>query len=254
MKKKRHPVRNFLFFVIFCALVYLGYYVFNDTDLFIISDITLVGNIHLTEGDIAEQLGIEEGVHYFKVNPDTLEERLLDQPWIKKCEVTRIFPNKLQVKITERQPVVAVYYSEDYLLIDKDLYVVEASKSPRKYYPVMGYQISSFNVGERINSEYWKLLSNTINVVYLINYKDYVFDTPPEIWIKNNNIELHFSDHFMAKLGDGENLAYRFHAMYSGYVTLKEDAKLNDATPNAIIIADHDGEPTFEPFGEKNEN
>ncbi|MBN2795478.1 MAG: FtsQ-type POTRA domain-containing protein [Clostridia bacterium] len=248
MRKKSHPIRNFFILVIFAGLVYLGYYVFNDTDVFIIKDIHIIGNHHVAENEVLEYLATQGEIHYFKVNPYELKSLIELHPWIKSCEVKKIFPNKLEIKMVERVPVVAIYYSETYLLVDESLYVLSATQNPGAYYPVYGYEINSFSEGKPILANNWRLLENIINTVYMIHSS--VFVDKPELYVENEEIYLKFTDTFKATLGDGNNLAFRFYEVSRIYVTLMDDANQDISKIHGIIKANTDVSAAYDPFGE----
>lgn len=248
MKKKSHPIRNFFILVLFAALVYLGYYIFNDTDVFIIKDISMIGNHQVTESDVKRYLKTAEDIHYFKVNPYDLKKLLEEHPWVKTCEVKKIFPDKLEVTMIERIPVVALYYSETYLLVDEDLYVLSAASSPGAYYPIYGFEVNSFNEGKPILSDKRSLLKNIINTVYLVLMTD--FQVQPEIYVKKDDIIIEFTDQFKANIGDGDNTAFRFHEVAFYYNTLMEEAGGNIDMIHGVIYANHDASASFAPFGE----
>lgn len=237
--------------VLFAGLVYLGYYVFTETNIFVIDHVNLMGNIHVSRQEIESYLDMEEGIHYFDMNPYDLKTRLENHSWIKSCQVEKVLPNRLNVSIVERVPVIAVYWAESYLWLDEELYVVEVVGDSGKYYPVTGFELNSFNKGKRISALNWKLLSNCVNLVYFLEFVE--FDhalEAPEIMIEDDNIMLYFTDQFKANLGDGDNLTHRFNEVKDIYATLLKESGYDILKVRGTIVANHDSDASFIPFGE----
>ena len=242
MKKKKHPFIKFLLGVLFFAVCYLGYLFYTESDFFVITQVNIIAQNSVSEEEIIDLLG--ERPYYFKYNNEALEKIITDHPLVKKCDVKKIFPNKIEVILKERQPVIALSYSDQYLLIDEDLVVVESTREAKDYYIVSGYYFEVFQEGATIAGPDQHLLVNTISLVYLLNYVD--LEEKPEILIDNREILLVFNPRLQAKFGDGNNIEARFNKMLALYMTIKADG-------NAVgtIIVNHDGPASLAPFDEK---
>lgn len=243
MKKKRRGIKNFIVLILLAIFIGLGYYVVTETDVFMIKSAYVQGNLRVSESEINKYLGLETPLHYFEANPYELEDALLLHPLIQKVEIEKVFPNQLNVRVLERRPVAAVYYSERYLLVDEELVVVEVSEESEGFFVISGYQFSNFHIGTKIHDENSYLLQNAVNLVFLIHSTDY--ETEPKIEMRNKGIYIVFNDSFEAKLGDGDNTEERYNNMVEVYFELVES---NNA--RGTIIANHDGMPTLLPFGE----
>ena len=239
MRKKNHPVRNFFIFMIMCGIVYSGYYIFEKSDFFIISEIHVIGNYKATDQEILDSLG--DQAHLIKTSQDQLEKNISSHPWIKSTSVKKVLPNRLELVVIERTPVIAVEYSDHYLLIDDERVVLDSTKTPKDYDVVYGLNFDSFNVGVAISHKNQYILRNTIDLVYFLNFYDLKDET--EIIIEDEDIILKFNDQLMADFGDGQNMEARFNKMLDVYKTIQADG-------NAVgtIIVNHDGEPTLNPF------
>lgn len=241
MKKKRHLFRNFIVLVLLGLLGYLGYYIYNESDVFIIKNVEIMGNIMISESDI-EKFIVDDNLHYFKSNQYDLKERLETYPKIKDCAITKVFPDGLSIIITERLPVVAIHYSEQYLLVDEELYVVEVANDPRSFYVINGYSFDDFNIGYQMKDDHRYILKNAINLALLAMYSEL---ENTEIEIVDKKIEVSLSDTLKAKFGDGDNIESRFSNMIEVYF---EITKNNN--PSGVIDVSHDGLPVFQPFEE----
>jgi len=52
--------------------------------------------------------GITGKIHYFDVDPELISRRLLTLPFVRKTEVTRVFPDTLSITVTQREALAAV--------------------------------------------------------------------------------------------------------------------------------------------------
>lgn len=241
MKKKRHLFRNFIVLVLLGLLGYLGYYIYNESDVFIIKNVEIMGNIMISESDI-EKFIVDDNLHYFKSNQYDLKERLETYPKIKDCAITKVFPDGLNIIITERLPIVAIHYSEQYLLVDEDLYVVEVANDPRSFYVINEYSFDDFNIGYQMKDDHRYILKNAIDLALLVMYSEL---ENTEMEIVDKKIEVSLSDTLKAKFGDGDNIESRFSNMIEVYF---EITKNNN--PSGVIDVSHDGLPVFQPFEE----
>jgi len=223
------------------VMVYLGYYVYTKTDTFVITEVNIIAQNRVEDEEVLKLLG--DRPYYFNFSDEELTEIVEKHPVIKTCKVTKVFPNQIDIVLAERQGVIALSYSDQYLLIDEDLVVVEAATSPKTYYEVSGYSFDSFQVGREIIGPDLYILDNVVDLVYFLYSYDLLETT--EILIDNKEIFLKFNADLIANLGTGENMHYRIHQVVELYRTIKADG-------NAMgtIIMNHDGLPSLLPFNE----
>jgi len=62
------------------------------------------GNEYVKESTVRNILSEDLGKNFFCINPDTLEQRLLENTFVKTADVEKIFPNELIVEIEEYKP------------------------------------------------------------------------------------------------------------------------------------------------------
>jgi cell division septal protein FtsQ len=79
-----------------------------------IKDIEIDGAVRFTTAQVLQMSGVEPGTSLLAVKPNRVEQALLSHPWIARAEVTRRWPNRLFLKIEERQPVALVQLGELY--------------------------------------------------------------------------------------------------------------------------------------------
>lgn len=86
------------------------------TPRFAIQNVEVTGNQRLSRARVAEVAGIRTGQNIFATDMETLQRRLLDEPWIRTAQVTRDIPNALQITIKEYE-VAALVNLEDVLYL-----------------------------------------------------------------------------------------------------------------------------------------
>ncbi len=86
--------------------------------LFHVRTVKVVGNELVSEKTILTLLNIKNEIHIFKVNIDSLENKLSTNPFIKNVSVKRIFPSTISVSLKEKHPLAFVISKKNYLLSD----------------------------------------------------------------------------------------------------------------------------------------
>jgi len=236
MRKKRHPVRKFLLFLVFCGLVYGGYYWYYKTEYFHISQVEVIPENKLNPDQALDLIG--DSPRYFKYDNKDLEEMINHHPYIKDSQVTKVFPNKMTVIVEERRPVIALYQNNQYLLIDEHLVVVDTVRNPRDYMVVEGFHIGGFFMGDPVESYNNVLLSNIIDLAFYASTEG--LPETCKIRVVEDQLVLDIKDNLNVLFGDGERIADRFNRAMGIYVTLVENGE-----DTGTIVAIHDGQPSL---------
>lgn len=95
---------------------YLGYRWLTESDHFAIAEFKVTGNEMLDEAQIQEILALRPAANVFRTDMDTLESRLVANPWIAKASVSRSLPNGLAIAIQEELVSAAVELGGLYLV------------------------------------------------------------------------------------------------------------------------------------------
>jgi len=101
------------------VVIYLFYasYNFLMTDSrFQIMNISLQGNHTLSENQILEWLGPAHGENLFKYDLSKASERIAEHPWILSASVQRMFPQGIEIELTERVPYARIKFEKVYLM------------------------------------------------------------------------------------------------------------------------------------------
>ncbi|MDD3819672.1 MAG: FtsQ-type POTRA domain-containing protein [Actinomycetota bacterium] len=142
--------------IIFFALSIWGLNYFYNSDYFKIKSIDIQGNKHYKDEEIKTFVQDLTGINIFEVNKKKIEDGLTKElSWIKKTELSKVFPDKIVIKITEREPYLKIVYMGNYFLIDDEGVVLDkidrGSLDEYKDLILVKNAVShSINVGEKI--------------------------------------------------------------------------------------------------------
>lgn len=85
---------------------------------FDVKKIHVGGCLRHTTDDILQMAGVQSQMNLFSLNLRNICQCLENSPWIEKATVKRLFPDKLDIQIVEREPAVLINLNQLYL-VDK---------------------------------------------------------------------------------------------------------------------------------------
>ncbi len=100
-KYRRYLVRIGVIAALLLALFIAGVILYNSP-AFTIESISVKGADHLTSTDMQGLADIDEGTTLLRVDTAAIKENLLKDAWVADASVNRIFPNTLEIVVTER--------------------------------------------------------------------------------------------------------------------------------------------------------
>lgn len=119
-QRRRAAFYVLLFLVVVIAFLTVGFFRF-----FRVAEINITGFRSYTEGQIREQIAIEEGDNLFSFDPEEIEETLRKAlPFLGDVSVTRKWPSTVNVEVAERQVDLTMRVGEDAYLLSGDLHVL----------------------------------------------------------------------------------------------------------------------------------
>lgn len=88
----------------------IGGFVLSNSGAFAVEQVTVSGADHLSGDELTELAAVPAGSTLLNVDANGIATRLATNPWVKSVSVDRVFPNTLNLNITERSisAVVAV--------------------------------------------------------------------------------------------------------------------------------------------------
>ncbi len=119
--------------------------------LFNLRVIVVRGNRHITSEEIVRASGLGSGGPLARLPVHKAKESLETIPWVKKADITRIYPHTVRITITERVPIAALRMGERYLVIGEGgVIVMETSGTAPSYLIVNGVSVTEDSPGGRI--------------------------------------------------------------------------------------------------------
>lgn len=126
-KKKRRKAGSIRWILIALLLIccFMSGFLFAQSEYFYITEIEIIGNEKVSDEEILALSGIETGIHILNFNTTTAYSMLSTEHLIESVEITREYPNKVIVNVTERQAAAAIQVDDGVLLVDLTSIVLE---------------------------------------------------------------------------------------------------------------------------------
>ncbi len=83
-----------------------------------LDQVALIGHRYTADTDIFEAIGLKRARTMLSFDPAAAQARLAELPWIQQASLERVFPDRLEVRVTERTPVAVWSRGERSFLID----------------------------------------------------------------------------------------------------------------------------------------
>ena len=103
---RRYFIRVFVAIGIVVALV-AGWAAFYNSPVFSIENVTVNGVEHLTSDEMTQLANVPSDTTLLRVDADAIADRLRQNSWVQDVQINRVFPNTLEINVTER-PVEAI--------------------------------------------------------------------------------------------------------------------------------------------------
>lgn len=98
----RYLVRVAIVVALLSALA-IGAVVVYNSSLFTINNVRVTGVEHLTSEEMSALAAVPSGTTLLRVDAAAIEERLKQDAWVLDVSVNRVFPDTLELAVTERQ-------------------------------------------------------------------------------------------------------------------------------------------------------
>lgn len=110
--------------------IMLGILVFLcKSEVFKICNIEITGNNQITKELILElsQINLQENI--FLTNTNKAQKNIIGNPYIKEVKITRMLPDKIKIKVVEKEKTYMLQIDGNYVYIDQDGYFLEISEN-----------------------------------------------------------------------------------------------------------------------------
>lgn len=173
-KKKRRKKNYLLRFVILCLIVGGGY-LFFSSDRFDIKTIEVNGNSHLTSKRIIEVSDVKKGDNIVVLRRGEVAGRLMKNSYVKDCKVSKAYPDKLVIDVTERTYAGIIPYGDRYALIDPEGILISVREERPDVTMIDGVKIKKMRAREEVEVDKPETLKQSLEFLDIMREGDLVF-------------------------------------------------------------------------------
>lgn len=165
---RRRRITKLVFFGI---IIFIIYTIFFKSNLFRIKTINVSGNKKTEKAEIIKQSTFQEGYKTFSFKRDEGINNIKMIPYIKDAEIKRKFPDKVNIKVTERKPIAMASYMNKNMLIDENGRILETRNSGEEVdlADISGLELNNIQEGHQIFQG--KLAEEQIEFIEISNKK-----------------------------------------------------------------------------------
>ncbi len=111
---KSHRIMGVLIaVVVVVAVLGIGGFALSSSGAFKVERVTVSGANHISSEDLTQLAAVPEGTTLLNVDANGISSRLTSNAWVKSASVDRVFPDTLNLSITEREVSAVVSVTVD---------------------------------------------------------------------------------------------------------------------------------------------
>ena len=150
--------------VAFLWRVVYGY--MKETPLLTLNEITVEGCQKTSQKDILSMTQLDRQTNILSIDLAKLRSKVQANPWIERAEIRRIFPDRISIKITEREPVAIILLDRLYYIDGQGVIFARVPKGNQINHPVLtGLNRDDFKA---YPDEAWGLVSKALKLIRVI--------------------------------------------------------------------------------------
>jgi cell division protein FtsQ len=133
-------VASFLFVLCLVPIGWAAYsaVVFLTTDArFEVQKLSVSGLKRVEENQVLAKAGFEVGTNVFRVKLDKVRERVEELPWVRYAMVERVLPDKIIIKIAEREPIGLGRINGEVFQFDADAKILDPDPETPASFPIL---------------------------------------------------------------------------------------------------------------------
>ena len=167
-EKSQTSSGNKLLTTLFALLIIIGIALgclFSPT--FELTDVMISDGVNVTREEIAKTFYIKPQINVFKIDYKEIKKSVESLPYIQKANPKLVFPNRIRIEYTEREPVALIKYLESYLVMDKYGYILEIiRKNKFEDLPIIyNIEFKDYEIGKQLDDT---AKTKYDNVVYML--------------------------------------------------------------------------------------
>ena len=190
-KKKKRKNRKLLastaaFITAAVIVVFCLYYVYYETPYFVLSNVSINGNLTYDDEYILEKSEIETGKKIFEIDRSKVKENLEKEVYVESVRVIYELPNKIYLDIIERIDKYQVFSNNEYIIIDKDGIVLRTNVEKLDLITIESYGDIVYNIGDSVQFEDIENNNKIFDTIEYLN-NEYGTETISKLIVDINN-------------------------------------------------------------------
>ena len=157
MRKSRKRIRliKIIIYTVFTIILLSALFSFIFfTNVFSIKKVTVINNNKVDEKTIIDNSSIKIGSsNFFVIDTKQISNNVEKIPYIENAEVSKRFPNKVEIVVTERASSYVIKVNDEYYLIDIDGTILEKIENVDENQNVIIILPSDLNISEGMLDE-----------------------------------------------------------------------------------------------------
>lgn len=229
--------------IVIAVIVLVAVLLFK-TPIFKIDSVSYNLSVDISENEIFKYGAVVKGkTNLILLDVGDMAMNLKNHPYVKSATVVKKYPNKLDINIVYKEPYAIVKYSDLYIAIDKNLYVLSVDSAKAEGFLIDGFVLESFVIGKEIEVESKLILRESLKLIELLEKSHIQFR--PIIVFVDNGIEIQLNDYYRVRFGRADEIERKFNDFVDIYENLQ-----SKNIKSGIIDVSNDGLPLFRPFGD----
>ena len=221
-KKRKKRKTNLIIIVMVLLLGGISAYLLTSPS-FAIQQISIKGNAKVSSQEIRKLAEIQNGDNIFSKLSIVMKVKLKQNGYIEDVEINKIFPNKVEINITERKQQFQIKTEEEgYIYIDEQGYILAHGVDKLEFPTIIGMDVKVSDVGtlHRLGENDLDKMENVLQIRQeCINIG--IADKITQIQVNDEYIISLENEGIAINLGDATNLKNR---MYYVNAILKQEA------------------------------
>ena len=177
--------------------IFVGIVIFTlTTPIFNVMQVEVSGNEKISSTEITSLSQIKKGENMFKYKKEEIIQNIKENPYIKTVEVSKRYPNCIQIEVTERHTKMMVQLLNSYAYIDSQGYILQISEEKEPVTLIKGCSTEENNIqpGKRLEKadleklgDVLKIIKSTkdIEILDKITYIDIAEENEYKLYLEN---------------------------------------------------------------------
>jgi len=203
--KRKIKIPIFLKIAVCISILCVGVFAFLKTSLFNIKkiEVHIDNNSVITASEIKELSQITSGQNMFSIKKGRIADLIKTNAYVESVKIKRVIPDKIQISVIERTIKFQLESDNGYIYVDNQGVIVDKSNEKKDCVLVVGYKTKDIVIGDKVNEEDIKGLSDVLLIVQEAENNGIIKDIT-KIDISNHDDYIIYFDEYgkLAHIGD----------------------------------------------------